>query len=87
MTEDPKTAALTELEEAAAPVRLHEEQRLKLAAAIVKALNAGAKPTEVADRVPYDRNHVRRIARAGGVQARKKPTVVAKPKPEAPSAE
>lgn len=53
-----------------------DDARRDLAAAIVHALtDGGLKPSEVDRLCHYDRNHIRRIAAAGGVEARKRPTV------------
>jgi hypothetical protein len=49
--------------------------RLALADAIVYALNSGVRPRDVDAVVPYDRNHIRRIAKRAGVPARREPTV------------
>jgi hypothetical protein len=38
-------------------------------ALIVKALKAGAMPTEVARRSPYSDAHIRTLARAAGIEA------------------
>lgn len=78
---DARERALTRLRAAAARVRQHESEREELAAAIVEALTTGGlRPNEVDKEVPYDRNHVRRIAKAAGVPPLKEPTVAAKPK-------
>lgn len=78
---DPKTRALTRLRAAAARVRQHEDEREELAAAIVEALTTGGmRPNEVDKEVPYDRNHIRRIAKAAGVPPLRESTVAPKPK-------
>lgn len=77
MAEDPRAKSLARLRKAAAAVRKHEAEREELAAAIVEALTAGGfRPSEVDAEVPYDRNHVRRIAKAAGVPARRESTVL-----------
>jgi hypothetical protein len=81
MTDTRKDEAMTRLRAAAARVSQHEAERLELAAAIVEALNAGARPSEVDAEVPYDRNHIRRIAKAAGVPARRDTTVMPIPRP------
>lgn len=63
------------LEAAAAAVREHDAQREELADAIVEALTAGWRPSQVEAKVPYDRNHVRKIAKDRGVPGRRPPTV------------
>jgi hypothetical protein len=76
MAEDHRTEALDRLRKAAARVRKHEQERAELVGAIVFALtDGGLRPSEVDAEVPYDRNHVRRIAKAAGVEARRKTTV------------
>lgn len=75
MTEDAKADTMTRLRAAAARVREHEAERTTLADAIVAALRAGWRPSEVDAEVPYDRNHVRRIAKAAGVPPLREPTV------------
>lgn len=75
-TEDPKTVAMTRLRAAASRVRQHEPERQELAEAIVAALRAGWRPSEVDSEVPYDRNHVRRIAKAAGVPPLRESTVL-----------
>lgn len=69
MTDAEKAEAMTRLRKASAAVREHEDERSELAAAIVAALLAGWRPVEVDAEVPYDRNHIRRIAKAAGVPA------------------
>lgn len=54
-------AALDRLRTAAARVRQHDAERRELAAAIADARRAGMRPKEIAEVVPYDRNHVGRI--------------------------
>lgn len=66
---------MTRLRAAAAAVRNHEDEKKALAEAIVEALRAGWRPSEVDAEVPYDRNHIRRIAKAAGVPALREPTV------------
>lgn len=61
---------MARLRRAAARVRKHEAERLELAEAIVEARKRGWRPVEVEREVPYDRNHVARIAKAGGVPTR-----------------
>jgi hypothetical protein len=66
------TAALTEVEAA----------RKDLAAGIVQYLEGRVlSPAEVTAEVPYDRVHVGRIAREGGVPPLREATVVAKKRP------
>lgn len=84
---DARERALTRLRAAAARVKQHEAEREELADAIVEALTAGGlRPSEVDREVPYDRNHVRRIAKAAGVPPLRESTVTprakAEPKPK-----
>lgn len=81
MTEetDPTVDALVELREAAQSFtegRAEQERRReRLAAAIVKALQADIGPSAVEREVPYDRQHVDRIRRAAGIPAKRRATV------------
>jgi hypothetical protein len=45
-----------------------KEIRDELGETIVEALRAGMKPSEVERRTPYQREHVRRIARQHGIE-------------------
>ncbi|MGW3072343.1 hypothetical protein [Kitasatospora sp. NPDC001132] len=65
-----------------------EEARLALNAGIVDVLKARALgPSEVTRLVPYERQHVGRIAKAGGVPPLRERTVVsAKATPKPPQA-
>jgi hypothetical protein len=74
--------AMTRLRDAATAVARHPAEVEALAQAIVEALNAGWRPSQVEAAVPYDRNHVRRIAKARGVAARRAPTVVSRKRVE-----
>jgi hypothetical protein len=67
--------ALTRLRAASARVKQHDQERDDLAAAIVDALKAGVRPRDIAEIAPYDRNHIRRIAKAAGVPPLREPTV------------
>jgi hypothetical protein len=79
---DARERALKRLRAAAVAVRAHEAQVEELAEAIVEALTVGGlRPSEVDAEVPYDRNHVRRIAKARGVPPLRESTVAPKPKP------
>ena len=84
MTDDQKAASMTRLRAAAARVRQHEAERQGLAEAIVAALRAGWRPSEVDAEVPYDRNHIRRIAKAAGVPPLREPTVAPRDHREPP---
>lgn len=81
---DRKAKAMSRLEAAAARVANHEAEREELAKAIVEALLAGARPSEVDAKVPYDRNHIRRIAKAAGVPPLRESTVLPRGHREAP---
>lgn len=62
-----------------------EEARLALNAGIVDVLNARALgPSEVTRIVPYERQHVGRIAKAGGVPPLRERTVVSAKPPTQP---
>jgi hypothetical protein len=67
-------ADMIRLRAAAAAVAGHDDDRRKLADAIVYALSVGVRPSEVDAVVPYDRNHVRRIAKKAGIPALRNPT-------------
>lgn len=71
---------MTRLRAAAARVNQHEDERTELAAAIVEALKANIRPRDIHKEVPYDRNHVRRIAKAAGLPPLREPTVQPKEK-------
>ena len=62
--------ATAEFAEGRTPAR-----RQRLHDAIVDALNAGVRPRDIDAIVPYDRVHIRRIAKAAGVPPRREPTV------------
>lgn len=49
--------------------------REALAAEIVTALNAGVRPASLGKVVPYTQDYIRQIARAGGVERLREPTV------------
>ncbi|MFF5473365.1 hypothetical protein [Streptomyces achromogenes] len=75
-----REAALRELDELTKAYRAAEavldERREALRKAIVKHLMArNLPPGEVADHSPYDRNHIRRIAKAAGVPPLRERTV------------
>lgn len=75
MADDEAERAMEELREAVAEYERCNDVRERLAAKIVVALRAGNKPSKVSDAVPYDRNHVRRIAKAAGLPPLREPTV------------
>ncbi|MEU7149172.1 hypothetical protein AB0B15_14220 [Streptomyces sp. NPDC045456] len=75
-----KEAALRELDELSAAFEAakkpFDEARDALHSAIVKHLRErNARPGEVAQHTPYDRNHVGRLAKAAGVEPLRKRTV------------
>jgi len=75
-----RDAALRELDELTAAYEAakkpFDEARDALRDAIVKHLKErNARPGEVSDHTPYDRNHVRRIADAAGVPPLRERTV------------
>jgi hypothetical protein len=55
------TAAYRETEAA------HEESRKKIVAAVLAALRAGQRPTDVAAKSPFTETYVRRVARENGI--------------------
>lgn len=67
--------AMTQLAEATAHYReteaAHSEARDAAAAAVVEALRAGARPTDVTARSPFTAAYVRRIARDHGIEPAK----------------
>jgi hypothetical protein len=67
--------AMAELRAAVAEFDRCQDVRDRLHQAIASALRAGNRPRDVTKEVPYDRNHVRRIADAAGVPALREPTV------------
>jgi hypothetical protein len=83
MTDEEKEreeAALRELDQLTAAYesakKPFDEARDALHSAIVKHLmERNARPGKVADHTPYDRNHVGRIAKAGGVPPLRERTV------------
>lgn len=56
--------------------------RDELGDAIAAALLAGVRPTQLEREVPYNREHIRRIARAHDVPPLREPTVMRIPKEE-----
>ena len=67
MTDDAAAAAIDRLRKASARVRKHEQERKELAEAIVNARRAGARPREIDEIAPYDRNHIGRILKEAGL--------------------
>lgn len=49
--------------------KAHEQAQKDVTAAVVAALRAGARPTDVANRSPFSAAYVRRIARDHGIKA------------------
>jgi hypothetical protein len=75
-----RDAALRELDELTsayeAAKKPFDEARDALHAAVIKHLmERNARPGEVSDHTPYDRNHIRRIANAAGVPPLRERTV------------
>lgn len=58
----------------------HEDARAAAVSAVVTALEAGARPTDVAERSPFTDTYVRRIAREHGLAPRRKGQQAAPPK-------
>lgn len=52
--------------------KAHEESRDASVVAVVAALKAGARPTEVTERSPFSPAHVRNLAREHGIGPRRK---------------
>jgi len=52
--------------------KAHEEARAAAVAAVVEALRAGARPTDVTARSPFSPAHVRNIAREHGIEPRRR---------------
>lgn len=82
-TEKKQQAARDQLAELSAQYTAAEEQfdaaREALSAGIVEILKARTLgPSEVTRIVPFERQHVGRIAKAGGVPPLREPTVVSK---------
>lgn len=50
----------------------YAEARRASIAAVVAALKAGKRPTDVADRSPFTATYVRRVAREHGIEPRRK---------------
>lgn len=50
----------------------HEEARQAAIAAVVAALRAGMRPTDVIEQAPFTGVYVRRLAREAGIEPRKK---------------
>ena len=59
---DKATARYRETEEA------HKDARTEAVAAVLEALRAGKRPTEVTNRSPFTAAYVRRIARENGIE-------------------
>jgi hypothetical protein len=82
--EDPTVEALAELRAATAHFTEgrdeQERRRERLAAAIVKALTVGVRPSVIEREAPYDRQHIDRIRKAAGLPAKRAATVQAIPK-------
>lgn len=72
---DQQKEAMEQLQGAVAEFEQCKDVRDRLAEQIVAALRAGVKPSDVDKVVPYDRNHIRRIAKAAGVPPLRQPTV------------
>ena len=75
-----EAAALAELDRLAADFKaatdVAEEKRAALHEAIIRhQRERNAPPGKIAEHVPYDRNHVRRLADAAGVPPLRTPTV------------
>jgi hypothetical protein len=51
----------------------HADARAEAVRAVVGALRAGARPTDVAERSPFTGSHVRTIAREHGIGPARKP--------------
>ena len=49
--------------------KAHEDAREKVVAAVVKALEAGERPTDVTAWSPFTAAYVRKLARAHGIEA------------------
>lgn len=52
--------------------KAHEASREAAVQAVVTALRAGARPTDVTDRSPFSPAHVRNLAREHGIQPARK---------------
>lgn len=50
----------------------HEEARRVVTAAVLDALRAGERPTDVAERSPFTDAYIRRFARENGIEPRRK---------------
>lgn len=74
MTEDPNPLAL--LDESTARYRRteadHEKARQDVIAAVLAALQARERPTDVAEHSPFTDAYVRRLARESGIKAQPK---------------
>lgn len=64
-------SAIEELEAATARYReteaAHDESRTRVVAAVLDALRAGERPTDVAAKSPFTETYVRRVARENGI--------------------
>lgn len=60
---DASTARYRETEKA------HEEARQAVVNAVLNALRAGKRPTDVAGRSPFTDSYIRRVARENGIKA------------------
>lgn len=79
---DPMTRVRTAVKKLARTEQAVKTARDELGAAIAAALIAGVRPTDLEPEVPYNREHIRRLARAHGAPPLREATVVSKRRAE-----
>jgi hypothetical protein len=87
MTDDPLIRVRAAVKKLARTEQATKAARDELAEAIAAALLAGVRPTDLEPEVPYNREHIRRIARAHDVPPLREATVVSKRRAEEASQE
>lgn len=88
MTEDPSPLALLDLSTARyrQTEAAHEKARQDVIAAVLAALQARERPTDVADRSPFTDAYIRRLAREHGIKAQPR-SKGPRPRPERTASE
>lgn len=79
---DPMTRVRAAVKKLARSEKATKDARDELGEAIAAALLAGVRPTDLEAEVPYNREHIRRIARAHDVPPLREATVISKRRAE-----
>ncbi|MFE0270459.1 hypothetical protein ACFWZ7_24820 [Nocardiopsis alba] len=66
------TALATSTEDYRKTLKIHEASRAATIQAVLDALRAGARPTDVANTAPFSVAYVRRLARENGIEPARK---------------